>query len=147
MKEIINGMLYDTATAKHLGDWQSSPNSADPDYCVLALYRKTNGEFFLTCCGSGKERYICYVSDNCFGRPKHILPLSPEDASAWAKDYLSAEEYIAAFGEVPEDDGYVSTYLLLPTEVMMKAQEAVAATGVEFSEYIEKLILADSQSA
>ena len=105
MKEIINGMLYDTATAKHLGDWQSSPNSADPDYCVLALYRKTNGEFFLTCCGSGKERYICYVSDNCFGRPKHILPL------------------------------------------MMKAQEAVAATGVEFSEYIEKLILADSQSA
>lgn len=147
MKEIINGMLYDTATAKHLGNWQSSPNSADPDYCVLALYQKTNGEFFLTCCGFGKKRYICYVSDNCSGRTRHILPLSPEDASAWAEDYLPAEEYIAAFGEVPEDDGYVSTCLLLPTEVMMKAQEATAVADIDFSGYVERLILADSQSA
>lgn len=35
MKEIINGALYDTTTAKHLGEWRSSENSASPDYCVL----------------------------------------------------------------------------------------------------------------
>lgn len=147
MKEIINGMLYDTTTAKHLGEWQSSPNSASLGYCVLALYQKANGEFFLVCSGVGAERYICQFSDGLAGRSKNILPLSPEDAAEWAEDFLTADEYVAVFGQVSEDDGYMSTYLLLPSEVAVKAQEAAATTGIDFSGYIEKLILADNQSA
>lgn len=147
MKEIINGMLYDTATAKHLGEWQSSPDSSSPDHCVLTLFQKRNGEFFLVCSGEGAEHYVYHISDGFTGRTKRILPLSPEDASAWAEDYLSADEYIAAFGNVSEDDGYMSSYLLLPTEVMMKAQEAATVSGIDFSGYIERLIQADKQSA
>lgn len=147
MKEIINGVLYDTATAKHLGEWRNNPDASSPDFCVLALYQKRNGESFLAYSGVGAERYICHISDGFAGRSKNILPLSPEAAADWAEDYLSAEEYIAAFGQVPEDDGYMSTYLLLPIDVTLKAYKTAAATGVEFSEYIKKLILADSQSA
>lgn len=144
MKEIINGVLYDTATAKHLGKWRNNPDASSPDFCVLALYQKRNGEFFLAYSGVGAERYICHISDGFAGRTKHILPLSPEDAAEWTEDYLSADQYIAVFGEVPEDDGYMSTYLLLPSEAATKAQEAATVAGIDFSEYIEKLILADS---
>lgn len=146
MKEIVNGALYDTTTAKHLGEWQSGPNSASPDYCVLALYQKGNGEFFLTCSGEGAKNYVYHIFDGFTGRVKSIIPLSPEDAAAWAEDYLSAEEYIATFGKVSEDNGYVSTYLLLPIEVTVKAHKAAAASGKDFSAYIERLILADNQS-
>lgn len=147
MKEIINGMLYDTATAKHLGEWRSTPNSSSPDYCVLTLYQKANGEFFLVCSGEGAEHYICHISDGLAGRSKNILPLSLEDAAEWAEDFLTADEYVAAFGKVSEDDGYMSTYLLLPSEAAAKAQEAAIVAGIDFSGYIEKLILADNQSA
>lgn len=147
MKEIINGVLYDTTTAKHLGEWRSSENSATLDYCVLTLYQKVNWEFFLACSGVGAVRYICHISDGLVGRCKNILPLSPEDAAEWAEDFLTADEYVAAFGKVSEDDGYMSTYLLLPSEVAVKAQEAAATMGIDFSGYIEKLILADNQSA
>lgn len=147
MREIINGVRYDTATAKRLGEWRSSENAAKQDDCTLALYQKTNGEFFLAYFGVGAERYICHVSDGFTGRTKHILPLSPEDAAEWAEDFLTADEYDAVFGIVSEDDGYMSTYLLLPSEVAVKAQEAAAASGIDFSGYVEKLILADNQSA
>lgn len=146
MREIVNGVLYDTATSKNLGEWKSSENSVWQDNCVLTLYQKANGEFFLACFGEGVEHYVYHFFDDPAGRIKSILPLSPEDASAWAEDYLSAEEYIAAFGEVPEDNGYMPTYLLLPSEVVVKAQKTAAALGIEFSEYIEELILADNQS-
>lgn len=147
MRKIVNGVLYDTTTAKHLGDWQSSSDSSSPDYCVLALYQKSNREFFLACSGNGTEHYVYHISDGFAGCTKSIVPLSPEDALEWAEDHLSVDEYVAALGRVSEDDGYKSAYLLLPSELAMKAQESAAATGVEFSEYIKKLILADSQSA
>lgn len=52
MKKIINGKLYNTETAKKLGDWES-----DQDYRGLyheeeSLYRTKSGNYF---CGATAE--------------------------------------------------------------------------------------------
>ena len=60
------------------------------------------------------------------------------EAPAWYK-------YVEIFGEPSEDDGSITAGLVLPEAVMVKAQEASAAAGIHFSEYLEKLIMADTQ--
>lgn len=55
-------------------------------------------------------------------------------------------KYVKIFGEPSENDGYITAGLILTEAVLAKAQEAANTAGNQFSEYVEKLIVADSQS-
>ena len=44
MKKIINNLLYNTETAKNLGDYWNGLPSNDFSYCCETLYQKRTGE-------------------------------------------------------------------------------------------------------
>ena len=103
MKRIINGRKYDTSTAEEVGESSHSYRS-EYDYYEETLYRKRTGEYFLYGYGHGDSKYAKQVCGD-FGPGSDIIPLSYEQARAWAERELSADEYESAFGEVTEDDG------------------------------------------
>lgn len=103
MKRIINGRKYDTTTAEEVGESSHSYRS-EYDYYEETLYRKRTGEYFLYGYGHGDSKYAKQVCGD-FGPGSDIIPLSYEQARAWAERELSADEYESAFGEVTEDGG------------------------------------------
>lgn len=96
MKAIINRRLYDTDTAKWIGTYNNGYPRGNFDYCREELYRKKNGEFFLLGAGGARSRYAKMDGDwFCGGR--EIVPLSFEEAEAWASRHLDPDEYLKYF--------------------------------------------------
>ena len=73
MKKVINGLLYNTDTAKEIGvlDNRSIFNRK-----IESLYRKRTGEYFL------------YEKNN---RYELITPLETDEALAWINEHLNKE--------------------------------------------------------
>lgn len=101
-KKIINGKLYNTETATLVGEWWNNYPTNDFNYCEENLYRKHTGGYFL--CGEGGplSQYSESYGNNSWGYGEEITPLSEQEAMQWAEERLSADEYIALFGEVEE---------------------------------------------
>lgn len=74
MKKVINGLLYNTDTAKEIG---SIDNGSVFNHKLEKLYRKRTGEYFL------------YEKNN---RYELITPLEPDEAKSWIDEHLSKEE-------------------------------------------------------
>lgn len=96
-----------------MGPWDASRGlfficgvsyKSEYDYYEETLYRKRTGEYFLYGYGHGDSKYAKQVCGD-FGPGSDIIPLSYEQARAWAERDLSADEYESAFGEVTEDGG------------------------------------------
>lgn len=79
MKKIIDGKLYDTEKAESFGSWTQT----------ATLYRKDDLDYFLR------------FTDTKTGDDQ-IRVITEDQAKEWAMKNLSAEEYIADFGE-PEE--------------------------------------------
>lgn len=101
-KKIINGKLYNTETATLVGEWWNDYCCNDYRYCEENLYRKENGEFFLHGEGGPLSQYRESCGDNCWGYGEEITPLPEQAAMQWAEKHLTADEYIALFGDVAE---------------------------------------------
>ena len=100
-KIIRNGRLYDTDTADYLGTFTSPHYRNDFNYYTEDLYRKKNGEFFLSGEGGGLTKYAeRFVDGRGYGHA--IIPLSDDEAKSWVEQNLDADDYIELFGE-PED--------------------------------------------
>lgn len=82
MKKIINGLLYNTETAKSVG--RSETRNEE-------LFLKKTGEFFI--CRHG-------IASNL----SEIIPLSYEDAQKWAEKHLPLDECSMLFYPVPDDN-------------------------------------------
>lgn len=100
MKKIINGKMYNTETAKVLGeDWEGC--TTDIHYWREKLYQKKNGEFFLHGEGGAYSRWgEQHYGYSCGG--ENIEPLTDGEAREWGEKHLTADEYIEVFGEVDE---------------------------------------------
>ena len=142
MIKIINGKSYNTESAEKLAHWENEYGYGDYHFMSEELYRKKSGEFFLVCEGGSSTKYA-----NGHEMGLYVYPMSFEEAQKWVAEHRPGCEYVEIFGEPSEDDGYITTGLTLSETVMAKAQEASTAAGVQFSEYLEKLIMADTQSA
>ena len=91
MKKIINGRLYNTETAKEIGDWDNGYMGFER--CVEILYQKKNGEFFLYGSGGPMSKY----SESCDGGWSGgtvIIPLTENEAMLWVEKNLSADKYL-----------------------------------------------------
>lgn len=111
MKKIINGKMYDTETAKHIGD----RNNCE------ALYQKKTGEFFL------------YSESG-------ITPLSFDEAREWAESKLDADVYIEIFGEPEEDDSKVLLSAYIRKDMFERIKQYAAKTGKTVSVLVEELL-------
>ena len=76
MKKIINGILYNTETAKELAEWSNGLSSSDFSNETETLYRKKNGQLFLYGSGGPLSEYaVSYMQSWTSG--EDIKPLTP----------------------------------------------------------------------
>ena len=102
MKKIINGKLYDTATAEFIGSYDNGGTPSDFDYVEETLYRKKNGEFFIHGMGGARSKYSVVSSDGWHSGGEKITPKDEAAAKKWSEEHISADKYIEVFGAVEE---------------------------------------------
>lgn len=133
MKKIINGLRYDTETAEHLGsDWYSSPG--DLNYWGEDLYRKKTGEFFLYGEGGAMSRYSKPSGTNSWSGSERIMPMTYQEAQAWAEKHLDGGDYEKIFGEVEEDGTIEQIGIQVTKSLAEKLRRRAAQEGKSFSE-------------
>lgn len=137
MKKVIEGKLYNTDTAKLLGAWSNEARSFN--YVKEELYRTKAGAYFLYGEGGAMTQYAVSTSDNNWTGGEQIHPMSPSAARKWAEGNLSADEYIAQFGEPSEaEEGKRVINLSLSNATIRKLELIREETGVSISQIIEK---------
>lgn len=102
MKKVINGKMYNTDTAKNLGEWWNGVPRNDFNCCEETLYRKKTGEFFLYGEGGANTKYSKSAGQNSRSGGSEIIPLTESEAKKWVEDRLDADAYISIWGE-PEE--------------------------------------------
>lgn len=102
MKKIIDGKLYNTETARKLGEYENMMDVRNLAYCYEALYLKKTGEYFLFGEGGPESIYGKPDGRNEWRGNWDIRPQTEESAKRWSEDYLDADEYIGIWGE-PEE--------------------------------------------
>ena len=140
MKKIINGKVYDTDTAKELGDWSNMADYGNFSQFSETLYRKKTGEFFLHGEGGPMTKYAVAEGSNSWRGGSRIMPLSFQEAREWAEEHLSGEEYEAIFGEVVEDDSRVQVCYSLSAAAVETIKRRAAELGISASAYVESLV-------
>lgn len=141
MKKVINGRVYDTATAKELAVWNNDFGVGDFSHECETLYQKKTGEFFLHGKGGPMSRYAtpAYGSPNGWTGGELVTPLSYEEAQKWAEARLEADEYEAIFG-VPEEDEITYVKFKISSKAKAKLDELRAKKGLSIAETMEEII-------
>ena len=134
MKKVINGSLYDTETAKLLGE-DSYSNPRDFAHWRESLYRTKSGKYFLHGEGGAMTKYAVCVSLNEWSGGEKIIPLDLESAQAWAEEHLDGDEYIRAFGE-PEE----RTTIMMSAATKARLSDIKAKTGKSFGDIIDDAV-------
>lgn len=142
MKKIINGKVYDTATARCIGG--ICYGLSDRLYGWSEdLYCKRTGEYFLHGEGGPGSKYSEPAGPSETRGSERIYPLSYDDARAWAAQHLTADEYTAEFGEITEGDASVRLNLYMSASTIERARREAAKAGITISAYIESAIKRD----
>ena len=137
MKKVIQGVLCDTSTAKHLGS-ASYLGSRDFAHWSEELYRTKSGKYFLYGEGGPASRYAVTIGQNEWSGGEKIQLLSRETAMEWAEEHLDGDEYIAAFGNPEETEKAMS--VILPLKTRERLEVLKAETGMTFSEIIARAV-------
>ena len=98
MKAIVNGLIYDTEDAHHIGDGGTEAPVNDFRHSSEALYRTEAGRFFLAGEGGPKTRWAETLPDGARKEGSGIIPLSEAEALSWAEANLSPDTLIKVFG-------------------------------------------------
>ena len=134
MKKVINGSLYDTETAKLLGE-DSYSNPRDFAHWRETLYRTKSGKYFLHGKGGAMTKYAVSVGQNEWSGGEKIIPLTLESAQKWAEEHLSGDDYIKAFGE-PEE----RTTIMISAATKARLSDIKAKTGKSFGEIVAEAV-------
>ncbi len=100
MKKVVNGIMYNTATATRIAGWESG-NMSDFAYCCECLYQKKNGEFFIHGEGGPLTVYAKHY-DGCSGYGERIEPITEDDARIWCERHLDGDAFEKIFGPTEE---------------------------------------------
>lgn len=138
MLKIIKGRKYDTVTATKICSYDNGLPESDFDALCEQLYIKRTGEFFLYGYGGARTAYA-EADGNMWTSGERIVPLSENDAKAFAEEHASPEVYEQYFGEVSEDDTYRTT-ITLSAGAKKKLQSLALERRENISQVIERLI-------
>lgn len=141
MKKIINNLLYNTETAKVIGRYDNGLPSNDFSSYEETLYQKRTGEFFLHGAGGPNTKYSRSTGQNSWSGGEAIIPLTYDEARAWAEEKLGADEYEKIFGEVSEGgEEKARLHLSVSAAAFAKLKKLAAQNRVSMTEYVEKMI-------
>lgn len=105
MKRIINGKMYNTETATHIGFWDNELYVTDFNYQGCDLYRKKTGEYFLLSNRGGLPPcldFTYFEELRSGGKFDVMFILTEAQAKKFVETYLSPEKYEEVFGVVDE---------------------------------------------
>jgi hypothetical protein len=114
MRKIINNRVYDTGSAKKVGDYETEVDGGS--YVFGGLYCKRTGEYFAETDGT------------VLGMVATITPLSYDEAREWAETHLTAERYEAEFGTPDEGETAVLS-LTVPAATYRAVKSEAARRG------------------
>lgn len=140
MKKVINGKVYDTETAKRVGEYEPNPYRSDFNWFCETLYQKKTGEFFLHGDGNANSKYSRSCGQNEWCGDEKIIPMAYDQAQKWAEEHLTGDEYITIFGEPEEDEEKAQIHINLSKGAISKLKQASQKNGLTVSAYIEQLI-------
>lgn len=140
MKKIINNAVYNTDTAKRIGEWDNKTLPNDLLYCAETLYKTKAGKYFLHGEGGAMSKYAVSVGNNSWTGGEHIEPLTPQTAQEWAEERLTAAEYAAEFDEPAEADDKVSLNLNIPASTKAKLEKMRTESGKSISALITEMV-------
>jgi len=139
MKKIINGSVYDTSTAKPLGEYCHGHDSRDFGFWEETLYRTKAGKYFIHGWGGGNSKYGKWVG-NSGGPGEEIRPYTLDEAKQWAEERLDGDEYEAIFGAVEEtEDGTTTTNI--SGDAYRLLQRAKDETGKTIRQLVDDAVL------
>ena len=141
MKKVIKGRVYDTSTAKKLGEYQLPLGSSNPQFFVESIYQKKTGEFFLYCEGnvSSKARLPRWRID--YDGNEYIRPITFKQAQDWAEEYLGDEGYARIFCPQHEKNGTIMLGLNVSTYAAEKLKHTAMMMGYSQSHVLNQWIL------
>ena len=133
MKRIIRGKLYDTDKAKEVGSWQNMQDVRNLHHFTESLFQKRTGEFFLHGQGGPMTQYAEAIGQNSWKGGERIMPMSYEEARAWAEEHLDADKYGEVFGLPAEDAGDVALHVKIPADLDARVRALASARGLSLA--------------
>jgi hypothetical protein len=140
MNKVIRGKRYNTETAKLVGTWEANEPESSDFWEKEELYQKRSGEFFLIGQGGAQTQYARFSMGGESKPGIELRPIEPEEASDWAEEHLTADEYEALFGPVAEDGSRGRITLTLLNSTIDTVRREAQRRKMNFNEYLEKLI-------
>lgn len=140
MNKVIRGKRYNTETAKLVGTWEANEPENSDFWEKEELYQKRSGEFFLIGQGGAQTQYARFSMGGESKPGVELRPIEPEEASDWAEEHLTADEYEALFGPVAEDGSRGRITLTLLNSTIDTVRREAQRRKMNFNEYLEKLI-------
>lgn len=144
MRKRIGTLMYDTATAKKLGEYDSDYAVTDNDYYREELYKKRTGEYFLYGKGNPTSPYAqpAYGNDG-FMAGEDIKPLTYDEAKKWAEKLDDDDLYKKEFDTVKNDEEKVTTSLALHKTAKRKLERLAQKQGITQGEVVENMIMSE----
>lgn len=137
MKKVIKGRLYNTGTAKCLGEWWNRVSGFG--YVREWLYLTKSGAYFLHGEGGANSRYAQAAGNNSWEGGEQILPMTPDAAREWAEKNLEADEYAEIFGEPEEaSSDRVPLNITINASLKSKLMRMREETGKSISQLVEE---------
>ena len=140
MNKVIRGKRYNTETAKLVGTWEANEPENSDFWEKEELYQKRSGEFFLIGQDGAQTQYARFSMSGESKPGIELRPIEPEEASDWAEEHLTADEYEALFGPVAEDGSRGRITLTLLNSTIDTVRREAQRRKMNFNEYLEKLI-------
>lgn len=97
MEQRIKGRRYNTKSARRIASWTNNLPTSDFRVVEETLFQKRTSEYFLYGKGGPQSSYGEVKEDGSIGYGSEIIPLTFEQARAWAQEKLSSEEYRQSF--------------------------------------------------
>ena len=141
MKKVINGKVYDTATAKKVASWYSSYARNDFHYYEEELYQKKTGEFFLYGEGNAASPYSKSCGQNEWCGSEKLIPMTYAEAQKWAEEHLDGDDYCEIFGEPDESSESVTLGIQVSAAAAAKLKREAAKNGITQSAQLERWIM------
>lgn len=140
MKRIIQGECYDTQTATLIAEARYQGSDDKQNY-EEALYRTSQGVFFLAAKGGVDTFYVALFQGGKSAPGTDIIPLTSAEARRWLEDHDHIEIFEKLFGAAPEaGKGFASLDLRLTHETKARLEQMARAEGKSVNEWLLRVI-------
>lgn len=103
MRQVIEGKIYDTATATLLHEWDNGVMPGDFTYRGTKLYRTPRGNYFLHQFGGAMTDLATSCGDNSYSGSERLEVIDREAAIQFLEGHGGSEVLIAQFPDAVEE--------------------------------------------